>query len=251
VLAADNAKRWKPKRQSSGPDSGDSLIRISDDGRVLSPSSRRRKPAFGILNHSDKRRMRRLARFGASALLAEKSARAYTHVVWLSFASFVYLITPIPDVGWVIVPSLALFGALGLIALFDARYFIIPDKLIVFLLICGALTVLASDGLDPSRIGASGGAYLAMRALALLYERLRGEAGLGHGDAKLFAVAGLWLGFEGLPTSLVLAVFSALLSVAILFRDEALESSRQPIPFGPHLALGFWLTWTVGPLQYG
>lgn len=199
---------------------------------------------------SQKRRFWRFARFCASALLAKREARAYAHVAWSFLAALAFLMTQTAELGWLILPTLALFGALGLIALFDARYFLIPNKLVLFLSICGGFVILANNASEtPIRLASAGCAYAALRALAWTYERFRGEAGLGEGDVKLFAVAGLWLGFEGLPTCLVLAVLSAILSAAISFRDGALLNSRQPIPFGPHLALGFWLVWALGPLE--
>lgn len=81
------------------------------------------------------------------------------------------------------------------------------------------------------------------------FQRWRRVPGLGEGDARLFALAGLWLGFDGLVSCLLIAVFSAAVAAVIALRDGALVHARDPLPFGPHLALGFWLTWTLGPVM--
>ncbi len=197
-----------------------------------------------------RRRLRRFAAVARAMLLAQGEARAYTHVAWLGLFALVSLAFELGALGWLIIPSLALFIALALVVLFDAVYFIIPDRLVGALFAFGAITLL---GAEPQEALAHGAAavfgYGAFYLVAALYERLRGEAGLGLGDAKLFAAAGLWLGFDGLASCLLVAVASAALSGFLAWRAGALQSARQAIPFGPHLALGFWLAWAIGPLQ--
>lgn len=191
-------------------------------------------------------------RFGVHALLARREGLAYTHVVGASIAALAYLLTQTADLGWLIGPTLLLYCALGVITLFDAVYFIIPDIMVAFLAVCGGAVFLTIDlNVASTHAAAAIFAYAALRMTAFLYHHFRGEAGLGAGDAKLFGVAGLWLGFEGLPTCLVLAVVSALASTAIIHHDTAIKSARLAIPFGPHLALGLWLVWALGPLEHG
>jgi leader peptidase (prepilin peptidase) / N-methyltransferase len=94
--------------------------------------------------------------------------------------------------------------------------------------------------------GALGFALLA--ALSALYHRLRGREGLGLGDAKLFGAAGLWVGLEGLPSTMLIAAFLALAVAFALFLAGRPVSGETRIPFGPFLALGLWCTWLYGPL---
>jgi leader peptidase (prepilin peptidase)/N-methyltransferase len=70
------------------------------------------------------------------------------------------------------------------------------------------------------------------------------RAGLGLGDAKLFAAAGAWLSLEGLPSVMVWVSCAAL--VAILLRQPVEATTRAP--FGPYLAFGFWVVWLYGPI---
>jgi leader peptidase (prepilin peptidase) / N-methyltransferase len=71
------------------------------------------------------------------------------------------------------------------------------------------------------------------------YFRRYGQEGLGLGDAKLFAAAGAWLGWQALPMALLIAAVSGLV-VALALGKTA---RATPLPFGPALALGFWVTW--------
>jgi leader peptidase (prepilin peptidase) / N-methyltransferase len=205
-----------------------------------------------IISCGEARRCRRLGLDAGEILLARKGAQAHSHVLWLGLVGFVYLLAQFDELGWYIVPSVALFASLAAIVLFDARYFLIPDKPILFLFFSGALTVLASSSSEiPARLAAATCAWGLLRLVALAYERWRGLPGLGLGDAKLFGIAGLWLGFPGLPGCLLVAALSGLVSAAILIRDHGWVHARQPIPFGPHLALGLWLSWAMGPIESG
>jgi leader peptidase (prepilin peptidase)/N-methyltransferase len=85
-------------------------------------------------------------------------------------------------------------------------------------------------------------------ALSALYRRLRGLEGLGLGDAKLFGAAGLWVGFEGLPSTMLIAAFLALaVALALMLAGKPIAMQSR-IPFGPFLAFGLWCTWLYGPL---
>lgn len=198
------------------------------------------------------RRRRALAPLACNILRARSEGREFAPTAWAAGIGGVWLAFQAADVGWFLLPSLALFAALCLIALFDVRYFIIPDGPIYFLFACGlATTLMSAPGETATRLAAATAGYAALRFVAYAYQTLRGAPGVGQGDAKLFAVAGLWLGFSGLPSSLVYAVLSALVSAAIAIRQGSLDHARQPLPFGPHLALSLWLVWSFGPLEIG
>lgn len=199
-------------------------------------------------------RLGRCARLRAPAamiLTGRGDGLALAHVAWIALASGALLLLDAGALGWWGFPSLALFLALTLIALFDARYLLIPDGPLLVLLLCG-LAMLpflgrweAVDHLAASVCGL-GVIWLA----DAVYARLRGRAGIGPADARLFGLAGLWLGLAALPGCLLVACASALLSALITSRGRAAQL-RQPLPFGPHLALGLWLSWSLGPFEAG
>jgi leader peptidase (prepilin peptidase)/N-methyltransferase len=199
-----------------------------------------------------RRRRRALAPVAGDILLARRDGRPLAPAAWAALLALLAHVAEAPAVGYFIVPGLLLFAGLCLIALFDARYFVIPDGPLYALGVCGVAASLASAAQEtPARLAAAAAGYVALRLIDVAYERLRGAAGVGQGDAKLFALAGLWLGFAGMPGALVYGVLSALLASVISLRIGALESARHPIPFGPHLALGIWLVWVFGPLEAG
>jgi leader peptidase (prepilin peptidase) / N-methyltransferase len=142
-----------------------------------------------------------------------------------------------------------LFGwwllALGWI---DIRRWLLPDALTLPLVVAG---LAAAAAFDPERLtdralGAALG-YLGLRAVALLYRVLRGREGLGHGDAKLLAASGAWVGAMALPQVVLGAAVAALVAAAGLRLAGVPISAGSALPFGPFLALATWLVWLFGP----
>ncbi|MBG0808329.1 prepilin peptidase [Methylosinus sp. H3A] len=197
------------------------------------------------------RRRASLGETGAAILTARGEGGALAHVAWTALAGLAFVFLDSGQLGWWAAPTLVLFGALALAAVFDARYLVIPDGPLIILLLLG-LAILPPDVHDAAlRLAAAGCGYGALRAIDAAYRLLRGRAGLGLADAHLLGIAGLWLGPAALPGCLLIAVVSAFASALLAARDGALGNVAQPIPFGPHLALGFWLCWSLGPLEVG
>jgi leader peptidase (prepilin peptidase)/N-methyltransferase len=129
---------------------------------------------------------------------------------------------------------------LGL-ALIDLRSWRLPDVLTLPLIILGLagawLGLVPEIGPVAALLGAAGG-YLVLAMLGWLYHRLRGRQGLGLGDAKLLAAAGAWLGPASLAWVILLAApLGLFLAIA---RGTPLKGDSA-VPFGPPLALAFWL----------
>jgi prepilin signal peptidase PulO-like enzyme (type II secretory pathway) len=123
----------------------------------------------------------------------------------------------------------------------DIRFFRVPNYA-TFPLICGGiLCALWHADATAAIIGAASG-YAAMFMVEHLYRAIRGQDGLGRGDAKLFAAAGAWVGWSGLPLVLLIAAGSGLLVTIITGRRDT------PIPFGPFLALGIVVALLARPL---
>lgn len=185
-------------------------------------------------------------------LTASGEGRALAHVAWLALAGAALLTPEAGSLGWWSLPTLALFCGLALIALFDARYLIIPDGPLLVLLLSGLALLPWLEAREiVDRLAAAICGFATLRIAEFAYERLRGHAGLGSADARLFGLAGLWLGLAALPGCLLAACASALLSALIATRGRLRSHALGPMPFGPHLALGFWLTWVLGPFEAG
>ena len=196
------------------------------------------------LRASAVRRLRASAALAVEALLARQEGLPYAHVAWLALFGLALAPWRAAASGGGLAATAVLFVTLAPIALFDARYFIVPDRFCAALAGLGALraALLGPAALLDAGIAACL-AYGALRAICALYERARGEPGLGRGDAKLFGAGALWVGLAGLPWCLPIACLSALASALIMARRGERIGARTAIPFGPHLALSIWLAW--------
>lgn len=135
-----------------------------------------------------------------------------------------------------------LLAGLAVIVVEDLRRFRIPDYASLPLIAGGVLCAALRDAAGPAVIGAVLG-YALMFAVEVLYRRIRGRDGLGRGDAKLFAAAGAWVGWSGLPMVLLIAAGSGLVLAVLTGRRDA------PMPFGPFLAGGLVVALAVGRIS--
>ena len=138
------------------------------------------------------------------------------------------------------------------LALIDLDTLTLPDSLTQPGLVAGLVTQGLIPGLQgealtsvlTAMVGGIFGAVLGLwlyEVISLLASLALGQAALGGGDAKLAAMLGAWLGWQGLLLSSFLACgLGALLgggAIALGWLQR-----RQPMPFGPFLAIGAALT---------
>ncbi|MEO1910200.1 MAG: A24 family peptidase [Paracoccus sp. (in: a-proteobacteria)] len=146
--------------------------------------------------------------------------------------------------------SLCLAATLLAIAITDIRFRRIPDILSLPLII-GGLALAAWDVhsgapfqvLGDRAIGAASG-YLIFAAIGGVFFRLRGQEGLGLGDAKLLGAAGAWLGWQMLPVLVLIAALGGLTQVAV--QTLVSRNTDGTLAFGPWLAASFFLLWIIG-----
>lgn len=150
---------------------------------------------------------------------------------------------------WLLLTSCILGWTLLALSIIDWRTYTLPDPLTLPLIPAG-LAVIAV--IDQDRLGGHALAALigfsVFAGLAYAYHALRGRDGLGLGDAKLFAAAGAWVGWEVLPSVLLIGTVACLASAFIGRAFGGTLSWSQRLAFGPYLALGFWIVWLHGPL---
>ena len=131
----------------------------------------------------------------------------------------------------------ALAGTLLLLsALIDARTGLLPDALTQPLLWLGLAVSWMGLGLPPR--DALAGVMLGYGLLWCLVLALRwfyGRDAMGHGDLKLLAALGAWLGWQPLLWALLAACLAGL--VFAMWRQKSLRP-RGAYPFGPFLAMG-------------
>jgi len=142
--------------------------------------------------------------------------------------------------------SIGLAAILAFAALADVREMILPDRLTLPLIPLGWVMAVWEAPEWPDRLIGSAAGFAAFTGIAVLYRRLRGRDGLGLGDAKLLAAAGAWVGWQALPSVVLLSSAGALCWALATRRDPG-----RPLPFGPFLAAAFWLVWRFGGLSVG
>ncbi len=147
--------------------------------------------------------------------------------------------------------TVMLGAVLAVLSAIDIDCLRLPDELTLPLVVAGLGFSVLSHWDDPwLRLLAAMAGYGVLWVVARGYEFLRGRAGLGLGDAKLFAAAGAWVGFEGLASVLLYASLTALVWAAVCsIRGQAVSGAMR-LPFGPFLALGLWWVWLYGPATF-
>ncbi|SHH21890.1 leader peptidase (prepilin peptidase) / N-methyltransferase [Pollutimonas bauzanensis] len=131
--------------------------------------------------------------------------------------------------------ALAMAGVLLLtLALIDARKRLLPDALTLPLLWLGLGLAWAGQG--PALRDAVAGAMLGygfLWLLSRLFSCLSRREGMGHGDVKLLAALGAWLGWRPLAMVLLAACLAGLLFA--MAHQRRLRPAGA-YPFGPFLA---------------
>jgi len=149
--------------------------------------------------------------------------------------------------------AIALSCVLVAISLIDVDHQIIPDSIAIPLLwvgllmslfhpVAGAETLFIAP--QDAIIGAVAG-YLSLWSVYQVFKMVTGKEGMGYGDFKLLAALGAWLGWEALPTIILLsALVGSVIGIAmIVFRGR---DRKLPIPYGPYLAAAGWITMLYG-----
>lgn len=130
-------------------------------------------------------------------------------------------------------------GTLVALAFIDLDTTFLPDDLTLPLMWAGIVSTAL--GWIPVTLAASvGGAvagYLSLWFVFHAYRLIRGKEGMGAGDFKLLAALGAWLGWQAIPSIILLSsAVGALVGIGlVVFRQHDRE---VPIPFGPYLAGG-------------
>src|SRR5258705_7460532 len=127
----------------------------------------------------------------------------------------------------------------GVLAWTDIRHGIIPDWLNANIAGLGLSKAVVAGGvfagLDAACEGAAIGAVFWL--LRRLYFTFRKIQGLGLGDVKFLAAAGIWVGAAGLPTLLMVAALTALACAGVMELAGRQLTGQTSVSFGPFLAI--------------
>ena len=155
----------------------------------------------------------------------------------------------------------AFTAALLLITFIDLDHQFIPDEVSLPGIAVGLATSFLAGGVGPvnALLGAALGGGL-LWIVAWGYERATGVEGMGFGDVKLLAMIGAFVGWQAIPSIIVIAsITGSLAGFAVMLAAGASAASgrvvhrlgmraflpfvrrrarRTAIPFGPFLAIG-------------
>lgn len=145
--------------------------------------------------------------------------------------------------------SLGLAWALACLAAIDLDCLRLPDAFTLPLIAAGlAVSAMAPGHPVMDHLAGAALGWASLSALALAYRRLRGVDGIGGGDAKLLGAGGAWLGWQTLPSVLLVACGLAFVWIALRGLTRQGGHPVERIAFGAPLCLAIWLGWLYGPL---
>ncbi len=135
----------------------------------------------------------------------------------------IMVVISITDIREMIIPDVVVFPAIAVMLLF--RLFVHPEPLWMYL--AGA-------------VAGSGAMFLAGWLGAALFKK----ESMGGGDVKLYVFAGLVLGLPLTVLSVFLACIIGLIVALVTYKRSIRD--RQPIAFGPSIALGCFISYLWG-----
>lgn len=142
---------------------------------------------------------------------------------------------------WSAVAMLLFMSMLVVASFIDLAHQIIPDGVLLVGGILG-IPLVYLQSLEQLKWGMLG--FFAAGLLLLLIAILS-KGGMGGGDIKLAAVMGLYLGLKLVAVALMLA-FILGGTIGIILLLTGLKSRKDPVPFGPFLAVGAVLASFIG-----
>lgn len=138
--------------------------------------------------------------------------------------------------------SWSLIAASGI----DLGHKLLPDSITLPLLWLGILMAFFDvfTDLESSVIGAMAG-YMSLWSVYIIFKITTGKEGMGHGDFKLLAMLGAWMGWKVLfVIILTSSIVGALVGITMILLKKTSRGTQ--IPFGPYLAAAGWISLLYG-----
>lgn len=123
-------------------------------------------------------------------------------------------------------------------AFIDLEHLYLPDILTLFAGVLGVLSVFFRTDIDlkASLLGGVVGFLVVWLPFDVLYRLIRGRVGMGLGDAKLVALAGVWFGLQGALFALLagavqgsLIILSVYLARGKIDEPDSVKEERQQV----------------------
>ncbi len=164
------------------------------------------------------------------------------------FGLSAYVLAPATPVEWVSFAFwIVMLVMLIILATYDARWMILPDKVMIPLIGVAALSVAAGALMTrsvPMLVGPVATAVLAGGGFWALVAATKGRA-MGGGDVKLAFGMGLILGAQATAVAMLLA-FNVAAVVGVVMIILHRKRRRDQIPFGPYLVGGTIVAYLYG-----
>lgn len=138
--------------------------------------------------------------------------------------------------------SWSLIAASGI----DIGHKLLPDKITLPLMWLGILLSFENVfvPLQDSVIGAMAG-YMSLWSVYIVFKLITGKEGMGHGDFKLLAMLGAWMGWKLLfVIILTSSLVGAIVGITMILLKKTSRATQ--IPFGPYLAAAGWISLLFG-----
>lgn len=147
---------------------------------------------------------------------------------------------------WPALAGLVLTWTLIALSGIDFRTQLLPDQLTLPLLWLGLLLALKALFIaTPAAIVGAAIGYLSLWSVYWLFKLLTGKEGMGHGDFKLLAALGAWMGPTALlPIVLISSLIGAIVGGGLIALRR--HESGVPMPFGPFIAMAGWVWFVAG-----
>ena len=142
--------------------------------------------------------------------------------------------------------AILLTWSLIVLTAIDYDHQLLPDSITLPFLWLGILCNMFGEFTDiySSLYGAIGG-YLVLWSVYITFKIITGKEGMGHGDFKLLAMLGAWLGWQSLPLIIIVSsMLGSVIGIGLIIIGG--HNKSQPIPFGPYLALAGWISLLFG-----
>lgn len=142
---------------------------------------------------------------------------------------------------WQTVWALILTAGLLMLAMIDWQHQLLPDQITLPLLWFGLLLNFWGMfcSIQAAVLGAIVG-YSSLWLFAWIFQRITGKVGMGHGDFKLLAMLGAWIGWQALPFIILIAsVSGSIIGIGLIIFGK--QERHAPLAFGPYLALAGWI----------
>jgi leader peptidase (prepilin peptidase) / N-methyltransferase len=152
-------------------------------------------------------------------------------------------------ISWQTLPAFIFSATLLYLSIVDLEMQLLPDKFTYPLLWLGLFCSMFQVYINSSDaiLGAIFG-YSSLWVIAYAFYWITGKYGMGHGDFKLLAALGAWVGWQALPKVVLLAsLLGTLFGLIGLRLRNHLRDTR--ISFGPFLSFSGWYFFIFGSIH--